>query len=99
MSGVMDGVVLILLAFSMLFFCAGTLGLLRFGDTLSRLHALTKADNVGLGLLVAALAMHSLDVRVAIELVLVWTLVMFSGATTCHLLATHFSEEAERDER
>ena len=30
-----------------LFFLAGTLGLLRFPDIYSRLHALTKADNVG----------------------------------------------------
>ena len=32
------------------FFLAGTLGLLRFPDVYTRLHALTKADNVGLGL-------------------------------------------------
>ena len=31
-----------------LFFMAGTVGLLRFPDSLSRLHALTKADNLGL---------------------------------------------------
>jgi multicomponent Na+:H+ antiporter subunit G len=30
------------------FFLAGTVGLLRFPDTLTRLHALTKADNLGL---------------------------------------------------
>jgi multicomponent Na+:H+ antiporter subunit G len=31
-----------------LFFFAGTVGLLRFPDALTRLHALTKADNLGL---------------------------------------------------
>jgi hypothetical protein len=31
------------------FFFAGTVGLLRFPDTLTRLHALTKADNLGRG--------------------------------------------------
>ena len=31
------------------FFLAGTVGLLRFPDSLTRLHALTKADNLGLG--------------------------------------------------
>ena len=36
-------------------FMAGTVGLLRFPDTLSRLHALTKVDNLGLGLIVAGL--------------------------------------------
>ena len=35
---------------------AGTVGLLRFPDPLSRLHALTKADNLGLGLIVLAIA-------------------------------------------
>jgi multicomponent Na+:H+ antiporter subunit G len=38
-----------------LFFLAGVVGLLRFPDALTRLHALTKADNVGLGLIVAGL--------------------------------------------
>ena len=37
------------------FFFAGTVGLLRFPDTLTRLHALTKADNLGLGLVVLGL--------------------------------------------
>ena len=36
-------------------FMAGTVGLLRFPDELSRLHALTKVDNLGLGLIVAGL--------------------------------------------
>ena len=37
------------------FFLAGTVGLLRFPDPLTRLHALTKADNLGLGLVVLGL--------------------------------------------
>ena len=43
------------------FFAAGSLGLLRLPDLYSRLHALTKADNVGLGLLVAGLAILAGD--------------------------------------
>ena len=41
-------------------FLAGTLGLLRFPDTLTRLHALTKVDNLGLGLVVLAITFCSL---------------------------------------
>ncbi len=37
------------------FFLAGTVGLLRFPDTLTRLHALSKADNLGLGFVVLGL--------------------------------------------
>jgi monovalent cation/proton antiporter MnhG/PhaG subunit len=33
-------------------FLAGTVGLLRFPDALTRLRALTKSDNLGLGLIV-----------------------------------------------
>lgn len=56
------------------FFMAGTLGLLRFPDPLSRLHALTKADNVGLGLVVLGLLPLANGVLGALKLVVVWGL-------------------------
>ena len=41
------------------FYLAGTIGLIRLPDTLCRLHAVTKADNIGLGLLIAGLLLQS----------------------------------------
>ena len=49
----------LLLIAGAIFFFAGTVGLLRFPDVYTRLHALTKADNVGLGLMVAGLALQN----------------------------------------
>jgi multicomponent Na+:H+ antiporter subunit G len=69
------------------FFLAGTAGLLRFPDLHSRLHALTKADNVGLGLLVAALAAHAGSVQVAAKLLLVWLLALLASAGAAYALA------------
>lgn len=69
------------------FFIAGTLGLLRFPDPLSRLHALTKADNVGLGLVVLGLLPLAHGVLGALKLVVVWGLVQLSGATVGQLIA------------
>jgi multicomponent Na+:H+ antiporter subunit G len=69
------------------FFLAGTLGLLRFPDTLSRLHTLTKADNVGLGLVVIGLLPLAHGVLGGLKLVLVWMLVQLSGATVGQLIA------------
>lgn len=69
------------------FFFAGTVGLLRFPDTLSRLHALTKADNLGLGLLVAGLVLQVESVAVAVKLVLVWILALLASAVSCYLIA------------
>jgi multicomponent Na+:H+ antiporter subunit G len=69
------------------FFLAGTVGLLRFPDTLSRLHALTKADNLGLGLVVLGLLPWAGGVFGALKLVCVWILVQFAGATVAQLIA------------
>jgi multicomponent Na+:H+ antiporter subunit G len=82
----MDVVAVFLLAAGCLFFAAGTVGVIRFPDTASRLHALTKADNVGLGLLLAGLAVRA-EPAVAAKLILVWLLVLLSSTTTAQLLA------------
>ena len=56
MSLVADIFSVLAISMGALFFLAGTVGLLRFPDALTRLHALTKADNLGLGLVVLGLA-------------------------------------------
>ncbi len=70
-----------------LFFFAGTLGLLRFPDVYTRLHALTKADNVGLGFVTAGLALEAESLAAALKLLLIWLLALLASATTCHLIA------------
>jgi multicomponent Na+:H+ antiporter subunit G len=69
------------------FFLAGTVGLLRFPDALTRLHALTKADNLGLGLVVLGLLPRADGALGALELVVVWLLVLLAGATVSQLIA------------
>jgi multicomponent Na+:H+ antiporter subunit G len=69
------------------FFVAGTAGLLRFPDTFTRLHAVTKVDNLGLGFTVAALALQAESWFAAGELVLVWLLALAASATGGYLMA------------
>lgn len=69
------------------FFLAGTVGLLRFPDVYTRLHALTKADNVGLGLVVAGLALQAESWAVVGKLLLIWLLVLLASASVAHLVA------------
>ena len=85
-----DVLAVVLLITGGLFFAAGTVGILRFPDVACRLHALTKADNVGLGLLLAGLAVRA-DGAVAAKLVLIWGLVLLSSTTTAQLLAARES--------
>lgn len=70
-----------------IFFLAGSVGLLRFPDVLTRLHALTKADNVGLGFVVAGLALQADSWLTVVKLVLIWMLVLTGSATVCCLIA------------
>jgi len=76
-----------LLIVGAVFFLAGTLGLLRFPDVYTRLHALTKADNVGLGLMIAGLAVQATSWAVLGKLLLIWVLVLLAGASVAQLIA------------
>jgi multicomponent Na+:H+ antiporter subunit G len=86
-SGAMHFASLGLLALGLLFFVAGTVGLLRFPDVHSRLHALTKADNLGLGCIALGLALLAPDAWHALKLLLVWLLAMLAAATAAQLVA------------
>ena len=69
------------------FFVAGAVGLLRFPDVYTRLHALTKVDNLGLGLLLAGLALQAESWFAILEMGLIWLLVLVSSASASHLVA------------
>lgn len=69
------------------FFLAGTVGLIRFPDALTRLHALTKVDNLGLGLVVLGLLPQVNGLFGALKLVTIWLLVQLSGAIVTQLIA------------
>ncbi len=70
------------------FFIAGTIGLLRFPDLYTRLHAITKADNSGLGLVAIGLAIQTDHLFKAVVYIIIWILVLFASAIGSHLLAS-----------
>ncbi len=69
------------------FFLAGTAGLLRFPDALARLHALTKADNLGLGLVVLGLLPRVDGVLGGVKLVAIWLLALLASGAVSQLVA------------
>lgn len=85
-----------LLAAGAFFYFAGTVGLLRFPDLFCRLHALTKADNLGLGFVCAALAVLDGSLRVAALLLVVWLLALLAASVSSHLIARGALRDAER---
>jgi multicomponent Na+:H+ antiporter subunit G len=79
-----------------LFFIAGSIGLIRLPDVLTRLHALTKADNVGLGLIVLGLAFQVGSLLELIKLLLLWPLALLASSCACYLVA-HSTLQSQRD--
>ena len=69
------------------FFLAGTVGLLRFPDIYTRLHALTKVDNLGLGFTVLGLLIQAPGPAAALKLILIWLLALVACATVSFLIA------------
>jgi multicomponent Na+:H+ antiporter subunit G len=90
-----DYVTIVAIALGCFFFLAGTVGLVRFPDVYTRLHALTKADNIGLGLIILGALFQiafqeSDEISMAaniVKLILTWILVLITSATVAHLIA------------
>ncbi|MFG1418609.1 monovalent cation/H(+) antiporter subunit G [Xanthobacter sp. V0B-10] len=101
MSLARDIFTLLLVAAGLLFFIAGTVGLLRLPDPLARLHALSKADNIGLGLIVLGLLPQAVaqgGVLDAAKMLGIWLLLQVSSGAVAQLMAdVAFRAGPERD--
>jgi multicomponent Na+:H+ antiporter subunit G len=96
MKLVLDILTIVAVLAGAFFFLAGTVGLLRFPDALTRLHALTKADNLGLGLVVLGLLPQAAGPFVALKMIGAWLLVQLSGAIVAQLIARVVRQQETR---
>lgn len=87
----------LLLLLGLVFFIAGSVGMLRFPDSFSRLHAVTKADSLGLGSIVAGLMFYG-GLWQNLLLLLIWLLVLASGSVSCQLLSRFCKTDAEQEQ-
>lgn len=69
------------------FFAAGTLGLLRFPDVLTRMHATTKCDTLGAGLVLVGLMFFPGGVYLRLKLALVIAFLWLTNPTAAHYMA------------
>jgi multicomponent Na+:H+ antiporter subunit G len=77
----------LLLVIGGFFYFAGTVGLLRFPDIYTRLHALAKADNLGLGCVLLGLALQADSLAQALKLLAIWPLVLIASAVVGYTIA------------
>ncbi len=77
----------LLTGLGLVFFIAGTVGLVRFPDQFSRLHALTKGDNLGLGFIALGVAFQAESWAQLAMLALIWVLALLAAGTVAQLVA------------
>ncbi|MEK9777242.1 MAG: monovalent cation/H(+) antiporter subunit G [Quisquiliibacterium sp.] len=65
----------------------GAIGILRFPDFWSRLHAASVTDSAGMLLMVAGMALHAGWSLVTAKLVLIGLFLYFTGPTATHAVA------------
>ena len=77
----------ILLVGGALFLLVGAIGVLRFPDFYTRLHALSVCDTMGAGLVLIGLMLQGGWTLVTVKLLLMFYFMMFTGPTAVHALA------------
>lgn len=89
MEGVLDllraGIGALLIAIGLAFLLGGAIGVLRFPDFYTRLHAARAADGVGAIVFLLGLAVLSGDAGIALRLIVLAVLVAALAPTLAHL--------------
>lgn len=82
----------ILLLSGTLFILIAAIGILRFKDLYSRMHATTKATSFGILLLLLAVALHFFTWVVALKTVLVLLFIYLTAPLAAHSIAKSFDK-------
>ncbi len=75
-------------ALALAFLLGGAIGMLRFPDFYTRLHAAGVADATGAAMFAVGLAVMAPDIGVAVRLLLLGALIVALGPVFSHLLAS-----------
>ena len=81
------GLVAALLIVGAIFSLLAAIGILRFPDLYTRMHAASKAGTVGSGLLLLAAGVHSLDAAILIRALAGFFFFVLTAPISAHLLA------------
>jgi multicomponent Na+:H+ antiporter subunit G len=83
----MNIIIIILLAAGIFFFLVGVAGLLRLPDVYCRMHATTKCDTLGAGLILLALVLHSGLSNASVKLIFMIIFIWLTNPTAAHVIA------------
>ncbi len=80
-------IVMIFLFGGVFFFTVGTIGVLRLPDVFCRLHANTKSDTLGVGLVLASLVIYEGLSSAGVKLIFMIIFIWITNPTAGHIIA------------
>ena len=95
MNEVLEMVANLFLITGIIFFIVGTVGIFRFFDLYTRLHAISKVDNLGLGFIALGMMLHSGSLLISLKISLIWLLALLSSSTLSYILSSASLEAGE----
>lgn len=87
MSILSDLISFILMLGGLFFFFVGTVGLIRLPDVLTRMHATTKCDTLGAGLIVLGIVLYLGFSLASFKALLILTFIWLTNPTAAHIIA------------
>ncbi len=87
MGVIIDFIVIALLILGIFFFTVGVIGLIRFPDVYSRMHATTKCDTLGAGLVLFALILAQPFTVASAKIFFIILFIWITNPTTAHIIA------------
>ncbi len=81
-----------------IFILISAIGLVRFGDLFSRIHAITKASSFGILLLLIGVSLYFGNWNVYIKSVLVIIFIYLTAPLAAHSIAKSFRDRHESDD-
>ena len=83
----MNTVLVVLICTGVFFLCAGAVGIIRFTDTYSRMHAAGKCDTLGVLLVLIGLACYQGIGTTGLKIFLIAAFVFLTSPTATHVIA------------
>lgn len=93
-----DLVIAIFILFGAVFILISAIGLLRFNDLFSRMHATTKATSFGILLLVAGVGLFFSAGIIWLKAAIVVIFIYLTAPLAAHAIAKSFDEKRQNDE-
>ena len=83
----LNGLAIILLIGGSFFFLVGTIGLIRLPDAFTRMHATTKCDTLGAGMILVSLMIYQGFHMISLKLFIILLFIWLTNPTAAHIIA------------